>query len=118
MKLFPAFLLILFISCNSKKKLPKASSVPLVVSITVSDGSKFLDIATRVIELGVDSNGKVKVDTLWYLKRGLPVYKKDSTGKIDTSIEEKYFKLSKDSVNWRVENVPADSLQTPIKPKK
>ena len=122
MKLLCLLPLIFIFSCNSKKKssgsvTPSESKV--VAVWTGVDSSKTLGIMLRVIEEGIvyDSLKKEKsisVDTLW--GRPILVDEKDSVGnpKVD-SLGNKikttfYIKINKDSVNWKVQGVPVDSL--------
>jgi hypothetical protein len=121
--LIPIFLLI---SCGSNSKTKSEvqqspSKVRVLAVYTLPDSSKVLTIMLREIKKSVkfdSAKGRdiIVVDTLWGYPVDVPLRDSlgkvilDSTGKPRVSPFPEYFRISNDSVNWRIEGVSFDSL--------
>jgi len=115
-KLITLTLLIALLSCNetSKKEVPKEGDSFIVATYIDTSGQKILDIVGRKISkvLKYDTIKNIDiilVDTQYFKPVYLPA--KDSSGKtiLDTltgkpRLFKNYSQISKDSVNWRVQN--------------
>lgn len=116
MKFIAALLLTipLLYSCNnsSSKKIPKEDTITVLASVKLPGKVLSTEWVTVLINVGGDSLGKMKVDTICFLERTIQTPKVDSLGKKDTVPELRYFKYPKDSMNFKVEWVEKDKLQS------
>lgn len=116
-------LVLIFISCGDKGKKEKnsqpVSQAKIIAIYTGPDGKKVATIAFRVINKNIryDStlkNDVIVIDTLWGIEKPVPLLDslkqpiKDSLG--NPRFQLFYVKVSKDSINTHIENIPLDSL--------
>lgn len=122
-KIAVLFLMALIIGCNQSKKTkqprPQTGETRIVAVYTRPDSTKVIDVLLRVIsqQIVYDSTlgeSVISVDTIWGrpvtvpAKDSLGRWVFDSTGKqVMTSF---FMKISKDSVNWKIEGKSVDSL--------
>jgi hypothetical protein len=129
-KIVIALSVFIMISCGSKNEsessvkihppMPEAKIIAAYLK-PAPDSGWGLDAMLRLISPtttydSVRGEYSVVIDTVWGRPMFFPL--KDSAGKEVMGHDGKpvlnpipqYYKISKDSVNWRVENVPIDSL--------
>jgi hypothetical protein len=105
-------LALVLISCGSKPSV-RESKGRVVAVYTGLDSKKYVDILYREINI-VSTDGTV--DTLWGVPKFAPELdssgnaKTDSSGNVIYGKVPKYFKIGKDSVNWRIEGKDIDQL--------
>jgi hypothetical protein len=125
-KILPLFIIpLVAFFCKSDKKestTPSTGSAQIAaayITPDTADKTRKLEILLRVIQKTIKYDSAKKkdiiiIDTFWGFKKIVPMLdslgnvKKDSSGR--TFVNEAWFPIGKDSVNWRIEGIPVDSL--------
>lgn len=126
-KILPLLLSSIFIfSCNNNKKESQSTPSLGAAQITAayitpdpSDTVRKVEILYRVIQKtiqfdSIKNQDIIIVDTFWGFKKFIPILdstgkpKKDSLGR--TFVDAPWWPIGKDSVNWKIQGVPYDTL--------